>query len=108
MYARDCDNKSVWILGPIRVMRPDTSVVGNVPIWDPKKKLIPPPDLKKLPRPQNAYILYRKDIQSKVKADNPNLHNNEICKPHPSNVLNISQLTTLSGSHWCHVEERDS
>ncbi|KAK4139336.1 mat a-1 [Dichotomopilus funicola] len=78
MYARDCDNKSVWILGPIRIMHPDTTVVGNVPVWDPKKKLVPPPDLKKLPRPQNAYILYRKDMQNKVKADNPNLHNNEI------------------------------
>jgi hypothetical protein len=79
MFARDADNDQVWILGPKRVMRPNITVVGNIPIWDPKRKHVPPPQTK-IPRPPNAYILYRKDKHNEVKAENPNLHNNEICK----------------------------
>lgn len=79
MFARDADNSKVWILGPKSVMRPNIIVVGTIPIWDPKKKHAPPP-LIKIPRPPNAYILYRKDKHNEVKAENPNLHNNEICK----------------------------
>ncbi|KAL1866072.1 hypothetical protein VTK73DRAFT_4923 [Phialemonium thermophilum] len=32
----------------------------------------------RIPRPPNAYILYRKDNHHKVKAENPGIHNNEI------------------------------
>ncbi|SPQ19732.1 ffa8be09-dbc6-4133-8fed-5999793a66c9 [Thermothielavioides terrestris] len=77
MFARDADNASVWILGPKKVMRPSITIVDNIPIWDPKKKHVPPPEIK-IPRPPNAYILYRKDKHNQVKAENPNLHNNEI------------------------------
>lgn len=34
----------------------------------------------KIPRPPNAYILYRRDKQSEVKRDNPGIKNNEICE----------------------------
>ncbi|KAK3904984.1 mat a-1 [Staphylotrichum tortipilum] len=77
MFARDADNVQVWILGPKKVMRPDITVVGNIPIWDPRRKHVPPPEIK-IPRPPNAYILYRKDKHNEVKAENPSLHNNEI------------------------------
>ncbi|KAL2131988.1 hypothetical protein VTI74DRAFT_4320 [Chaetomium olivicolor] len=77
MFARDTDNSKVWILGPRKVMQPSITVVGNIPIWDPKKKHAPPKVIK-IPRPPNAYILYRKDKHNEVKAENPNLHNNEI------------------------------
>lgn len=78
MFARDADNSKVWILGPKKVMQPNITVVGNIPIWDPKKKHVRVEA--KIPRPPNAYILYRKDKHNEVKAENPHLHNNEICK----------------------------
>lgn len=37
-------------------------------------------DVQRIPRPPNAYILYRKDHHHIVKAANPGIHNNEICK----------------------------
>jgi hypothetical protein len=84
MFARDADNAKVWILGPKKLIRPNVTVVGNIPIWDPKKKHVPLQEIK-IRRPPNAYILYRKDTHNEVKAQNPNLHNNEICKsPCPS------------------------
>lgn len=81
MFAQDADNDLVWILGPKKVMQPNITVVDNIPIWDPKKKHVPPPAVEvKIPRPPNAYILYRKDKHNEVKSENPDLHNNEICK----------------------------
>ncbi|EAQ91645.1 hypothetical protein CHGG_03580 [Chaetomium globosum CBS 148.51] len=77
MFARDADNPKVWILGPKKLIRPNITIAGTVPIWDPKKKHMPPPKIK-IPRPPNAYILYRKDKHGAVKAENPDLHNNDI------------------------------
>ena len=34
----------------------------------------------KIPRPANAYILYRAEHHKLVKAKNPGLHNNAICE----------------------------
>jgi hypothetical protein len=34
----------------------------------------------KIPRPPNAFILYRKAHHEAVKAENPGIHNNQICK----------------------------
>lgn len=34
---------------------------------------------KKVPRPPNAFIIYRKEWHSTVVAENPGLHNNAIC-----------------------------
>lgn len=36
--------------------------------------------IKKVPRPLNSFILYRKDRQEIVKQDHPGLCNNDICK----------------------------
>ena len=36
--------------------------------------------LAKIPRPPNAFILYRQQYHPVVKADNPDFHNNDICK----------------------------
>ena len=36
----------------------------------------------KVPRPPNAFILYRKERHPILKAENPNYHNNDICKLH--------------------------
>ncbi|KAJ4290083.1 hypothetical protein N0V88_006589 [Collariella sp. IMI 366227] len=77
MFARDADNAKVWILGPRKLIGPNVTVVGNTPIWDPKKKHVPPPQMK-ISRPPNAYILYRKDKHNEVKFQNPNIQNNEI------------------------------
>lgn len=37
------------------------------------------PKNKKIPRPPNAYILYRKERHQIVKESNPGITNNEIC-----------------------------
>lgn len=34
----------------------------------------------KVPRPPNAFILYRKDYHGAIKFANPGIHNNKICK----------------------------
>ena len=34
----------------------------------------------KLPRPPNSFILYRQRHHPDIKAEHPELHNNEICK----------------------------
>lgn len=36
--------------------------------------------LDKIPRPPNAFILYRQHYHPIIKAQNPQLHNNDICK----------------------------
>jgi HMG (high mobility group) box. len=78
MYCQDAENASVWILGPKKVLAPSVLVINSIPIWDPKKKHARVPA--KIPRPPNAYILYRRDKHNQVKAEHPGLHNNEICK----------------------------
>ncbi|KAH6997292.1 hypothetical protein EDB80DRAFT_883438 [Ilyonectria destructans] len=46
--------------------------------------LIVPPALSnkyaKIPRPPNAYILYRRDRHRYIKLGQPGIHNNEICE----------------------------
>jgi hypothetical protein len=34
----------------------------------------------KVPRPANAFILYRKHYHSILKGQDPNMHNNDICE----------------------------
>lgn len=34
----------------------------------------------KIPRPPNAFILYRQDFHPIIKAENPDFHNNDICR----------------------------
>lgn len=34
----------------------------------------------KIPRPANAFILYRQHHHPEVKANHPGMHNNDICK----------------------------
>lgn len=63
---------------------------GSEPVWikrvEPKAEvaaICPPPFPRKqvkIPRPPNAYILYRKERHSMIKRDNPNITNNEICE----------------------------
>jgi HMG (high mobility group) box len=36
--------------------------------------------LAKIPRPPNAFILYRQEHHPFIKAANPEFHNNDICK----------------------------
>lgn len=38
----------------------------------------------KIPRPPNCFILYRQNYHNEVKAANPGVSNNEICKYLPS------------------------
>lgn len=102
MFAQDADNSKVWILGPKKLIRPNITVVSNIPIWDPKRKHVPLLQIK-IPRPPNAYILYRKDKHNGVKAENPNLHNNKICKSFCHSFQSYL-LTLFSGHHGRNVE----
>ena len=49
----------------------------------------------KVPRPPNAFIIYRQHHHPMIKALNPGVHNNQICKYFPtdySGLANICQL----------------
>ena len=37
-------------------------------------------DPNKIPRPRNAFIIYRMNMRFAVRAAHPSLHNNQICK----------------------------
>ncbi|KAK4466726.1 mat a-1 [Cladorrhinum samala] len=79
MYVRDPNNCRVLILGPRKSLEPEVTMVGETPIWDPKKKHVVPEETDtKIPRPPNAYILYRRDHHNAVKEANPGMHNNDI------------------------------
>lgn len=53
-------------------------------------------DSPKIPRPPNAYILYRKDHHPIVKAANPGIHNNGICKFHDVHLIMPFHLLALA------------
>jgi hypothetical protein len=49
-----------------------------------KKAKIAKERISKVPRPPNAFILYRQHHHPSVKAENPSMHNNDICKCSPT------------------------
>lgn len=57
----------------------------------------------KVPRPPNAFILYRKDHHHHVKDANPGIHNNQICES-ISYTDNIHELTIYSCHPWPKME----
>lgn len=59
----------------------------------------------RIPRPPNAFIGFRKDHHEEVKAANPGIHNNDICKFHVSPSC-FDLLTGISQDHWCNVAQR--
>lgn len=92
-----------YFLGRAAFFRPENivSCVGDLDVWVPPgfaindSALVPSPSAPiststvrrnarsgavKVPRPPNAYILYRKDHHKAVKESNPKLSNNDICK----------------------------
>lgn len=62
----------------------------------------PPADGKKLPRPPNAFILYRQHHHPIVKEAHPELHNNQICKkPHPRFTSHANCVAAIIlGKQW--------
>ncbi|KAH0534223.1 hypothetical protein FGG08_007180 [Glutinoglossum americanum] len=62
----------------------------------------------KVPRPPNAFILYRKHHHPQVKADNPGVHNNTICRAHVSLFLPPSNefLAIILGRQWQNETEQ--
>ncbi|KAK3396116.1 putative mat-a protein [Sordaria brevicollis] len=82
MFARDPESLGIMLLGPTKLFKPDTVVVDGNLFWDPKGIHAPAPKEQekkvKIPRPPNAYILYRKDHHREIRDRNPGLHNNEV------------------------------
>lgn len=98
MYCRDGTGFDRYFLGNPRHFVADHGLVMEVsnsePFWFPRldmmglSELTVPEDAmnnkgkktkdKKIPRPPNAYILYRKDHHTVVKEANPGITNNEI------------------------------
>ncbi|KAK1782812.1 hypothetical protein QBC45DRAFT_194075 [Copromyces sp. CBS 386.78] len=81
MFARDPESLSIMLLGPVKLFKPDCVVIEGALYWDPKHKHAAPKEQQKkakIPRPPNAYILYRKDHHREIREQNPGLHNNEI------------------------------
>ncbi|KAF7563890.1 hypothetical protein G7046_g228 [Stylonectria norvegica] len=59
---------------PVWVLRNETTAAQVTDLAPPS----PPKKAQKIPRPPNAYILYRKERHTMVKETNPNITNNEI------------------------------
>lgn len=59
---------------------PSPGLAGLVLAVPSSEAVTPPPKTNKIPRPPNAYILYRKERHHLVKSANPSITNNEICK----------------------------
>lgn len=70
-------------------MERDLITLNGITVWDPLHSHVPMAVKRgrevsaKVPRPPNAFILYRKDKHAQLKASFPEIHNNEICK-HPT------------------------
>lgn len=60
----------------------------------------------KVPRPPNAFIIYRKEWHPIVVAQNPGLHNNAICKYNETSYFVFTLLTSFSCHHRPAMEER--
>lgn len=98
MFCRDGTGYDRYFLGNPRHFLGGNGVIvdvsGSEPFWFPSldfieltkaslaKSLVSPfkPKETKIPRPPNAYILYRKERHAMVKETNPGITNNEICE----------------------------
>jgi HMG (high mobility group) box len=57
----------------------------------------------KIPRPPNAFILYRQAYHPLVKAENPEIHNNDICKSSSPKILILKAddvAAKVLGQQW--------
>ncbi len=65
----------------------------------------------KVPRPPNAYILYRKDHHKEMKQSNPKLSNNDICKIYfrvhfgYSSAFILTMTAVILGRKWNHESD---
>lgn len=94
MFCKDGTGNDRYFLGAPRHFVSGSGMIfgtsDSVPIWVLRPEArrqnaeICPPCLPrkpvKIPRPPNAYILYRKERHNAVKEANPGITNNEICK----------------------------
>lgn len=62
----------------------------------------------KVPRPANAFILYRKDRHNKVVEENPGMHNTIICKYRQlfGFQTELTLLAILIGNLWAHEHSK--
>lgn len=120
MWVKDgmCTNVERWVLGPcekfitgphmivsvngiaIVVRRPPPQLLEEAPgavlhyVDTPERK-------PKISRPPNAFILYRRDYQAQIKAMNPRLMNNDICKSTCRFTLPLARkLTSEKPAFW--------
>ena len=88
MIAREVDIYENTILGYVGMrVAPDRGpahlLTHNAPELKAKKKAAEKKAAEKkakVPRPPNAFILYRQHHHPLLKAQYPNMHNNQICK----------------------------
>jgi len=96
MFVRDGTHVDRYFLGPTSLfisgkLIPDAAN-KNVPVFLPAQPVAPElhdnngeePAQEKLPRPPNAYILYRRDRHRGIKDAHPGITNNQICEYSPS------------------------
>lgn len=76
-----------------QISSPDKRAATN-----PKSKLAKE-RLAKVPRPPNAFILYRQDQHPKIKSEQPDIHNNQICKFSPGRLF--VKISHIPSSGYC-------
>jgi hypothetical protein len=120
MFVRDAAVSRIF-LGPVAYFQTQTliEVAGQLPIMNavvasPSSAVQTPPSVEylggsgtssiaaksKIPRPPNAFIIYRKEHHAATLAKNPGVHNNTICKCHKIHYAdkwtNVSQRSSLA------------
>lgn len=117
MYLLDGTSPDRFFLGAPRHFYSAGGLVlrlkGMPPIWilraDKQVKIatVIPPKLPakpvKIPRPPNAYILYRKERHNIVKKTNPGISNNEICMSFARFLVNLTNKA--SPNLGCRLEQ---
>lgn len=86
------------------VISADAQVMWKDPSYGAQSANVSKVTEKKLPRPANSFILYRKSLHPELKAANPGMHNNDICM---SPILTLlSMLISNSEGRWRRLAER--
>ena len=90
MTAVEDSARGVMLITPLRPILGHEIIIPGA--QKPKAKTL---NQAKVARPANAFILYRKHHHPQIKAEQPDIHNNQICKRFSLIWRHVSGLTML-------------
>ncbi len=107
---RDATHVDRWLVGPIKAFENQIVSMNGIEVFVPANPFSESASdngdqaKPRIRRPPNSYILYRKDHHEQVKAQNPGIHNNEICKFSKGSSLFslLTRIAAIIGQMWRH------